>query len=170
MIEFTDDKEQIISLWRSVFSEDSREDVLFFLEKGRNIRCLGFFEDDKLVSMLFLVDCKYSDLSGKYVYAVCTDEKFRSKGYSSGLINEAKKYMNDFLWLIPAHDSLFDFYAKFGFETKLYSDKDFGNKIVFEESNEIIEYLYSGSDYTYPDGMVYSIKDFPVGSTGKINK
>lgn len=30
MIEFTDDKEQIISLWRSVFSEDSREDVLFF--------------------------------------------------------------------------------------------------------------------------------------------
>ena len=45
MIEFTDDKEQIISLWRSVFSEDSREDVLFFLEKGRNIGCLGFFED-----------------------------------------------------------------------------------------------------------------------------
>ncbi len=56
------------------------------------------------------------------------------------------------------------------FETKLYSDKNFENKIVFEESNEIIEYLYSGSDYTYPDGMVYSIKDFPVGSTGKINK
>ncbi|MDE5671235.1 MAG: GNAT family N-acetyltransferase, partial [Eubacterium sp.] len=123
MIKFTDDQEQIVSLWRSVFSEDSREDVLFFLENGKNVNCLGFFEEQKLVSMLFLVDCRYCDLKGKYVYAVCTDEKFRNKGYSSCLIKEAKKYMNDFLWLIPAHKSLFDFYAKFGFETKLYSDK-----------------------------------------------
>ncbi len=38
MIEFTDDKEQIISLWRSVFSEDSREDVLFFFRKRQKYR------------------------------------------------------------------------------------------------------------------------------------
>lgn len=170
MIRFTDDREQIISLWRSVFSEDSREDVLFFLEKSRNADCLGYFKEEKLVSMLFLIDCSYSGLNGKYVYAVCTDEKFRNKGCSSNLINEAKKYMNDFLWLIPANDALFGFYAKFGFETKLHSDAKYKNKIVFDESNEIIEYLYSGSDYTYPDGMVYSIKNFPVGNTGMIIK
>lgn len=170
MIKFTDDKEQIVSLWRKVFCEDSREDVLFFLEKSKNAKCLGCFEEENLVSMLFLVDCRYSDLHGKYVYAVCTDEKFRNKGYSSSLIYEAKKHMNDFLWLIPAHDSLFSFYAKFGFETKLYSDKEYENRIVFDENKEIIEYLYSGSDYTYPDGMVYSIKTFPVGNTGLILK
>ena len=107
MIKFTDDKEQIISLWRSVFKEDSREDVLFFLEESKNIKCFGCFEKEKLVSMLFLADCCYADLTGKYVYAVCTDEGFRNKGYSSSLIDEAKKYMKDFLWLIPAHDSLF---------------------------------------------------------------
>ena len=103
MIKFTDDKEQIISLWRSVFKEDSREDVLFFLEESKNIKCFGCFEKEKLVSMLFLADCCYADLTGKYVYAVCTDEGFRNKGYSSSLIDEAKKYMKDFLWLIPAN-------------------------------------------------------------------
>ncbi|MDE6659363.1 MAG: GNAT family N-acetyltransferase [Eubacterium sp.] len=166
MIRFTDDTEQIIELWRNVFKEDSREDVLFFLNESHHAKCLGYFEKDKLVSMLFLVDCSYSALNGKYVYAVCTNEKCRNKGYSSSLINESKKYMNDFLWLIPAHDSLFDFYAKFGFVTKLHSDKEYENKIHFDENNEIIEYLYSGSDYTYPDGMVYTNQDFPVGSTG----
>lgn len=166
MIKFTNDTEQIISLWRSVFKEDSREDVLFFLNESKNAECLGYYENEKLVSMLFLVDCSYADLNGKYVYAVCTNEKFRNKGYSSSLINEAKKHMNDFLWLIPAHNSLFGFYAKFGFETKLHSDQEYENRIVFDENKEIIEYLYSGSDYTYPDGMVYSNKVFPVGSTG----
>ena len=170
MIRFTEDKEKIISLWRSVFCEDSREDVLFFLNECKNAECLGYFEGEELVSMLFLVECSYADLKGKYVYAVCTNEKCRNKGYSSRLIDEAKKYMNDFLWLIPAHDSLFGFYAKFGFETKLHSDKEYKNKIHFDENDEIIEYLYSGSDYTYPDGMVYSIKNFPVGNTGFILK
>ena len=166
MIKFTNDTEQIIELWRSVFKEDSREDVLFFLNESKNAKCLGCYENKKLVSMLFLVDCSYADLNGKYVYAVCTNERFRNKGYSSSLINEAKRYMNDFLWLIPALDSLFRFYAKFGFKTKLHSDKEYKNRIVFDENKEIIEYLYSGSDYTYPDGMVYSDKEFPVGRTG----
>ncbi|MDE6723681.1 MAG: GNAT family N-acetyltransferase, partial [Eubacterium sp.] len=143
MIKLTDDKEKIISLWRSVFSEDSREDVLFFLKECKHAECLGCFEGKELVSMLFLVDCSFADLNGKYVYAVCTNEKYRNKGYSSSLIHEAKKYMNDFLWLIPAHDSLFDFYANFGFETKLHSDKEYENNIYFDENDEIIEYLYS---------------------------
>lgn len=170
MIRFTDDKEQIISLWQSVFIEDSREEVLFYLDECKNAECLGYFKEDKLVSMLFLVGCSYADLKGKYVYAVCTNKNFRNKGYSSSLINEAKKHMDDFLWLIPAHDFLFDFYAKFGFETKLYSDKEYKEKIHFDENKEIIEYLYSGSDYTYPEGMVYSNKAFPVGNTGIIMK
>ena len=159
MIKFTDDKEQIISLWRSVFKEDSREDVLFFLEESKNIKCFGCFEKEKLVSMLFLADCCYADLTGKYVYAVCTDEGFRNKGYSSSLIDEAKKYMKDFLWLIPAHDSLLIHVVD-------VSNKNFENQIVFDEKKEIIEYLYAGSDYTYPVGMVYSVKNFPVGNTG----
>ncbi|MEZ3421580.1 MAG: GNAT family N-acetyltransferase [Eubacterium sp.] len=166
MIEFTENREQIISLWCTVFAEDSREDAAFFLDNKKNISCLGYFENNRLVSMLFLADCVYGALKGKYVYAVCTYKAHRGRGYSSALLKEAKKFMQDFLWLIPANDSLFDFYKKAGFETKLFSNGDFENKICFDETDNIIEYLYSGSAYAFPKGMVYCEKDFPVGSTG----
>lgn len=166
LVDFAEYREQIVSLWCSVFKEDSREDAEFFIDNIKHSVCLGYFSDEKLVSMLFLVDCKYSDLKGRYVYAVCTAEEFRRKGFSTCLIEKAKEYMNDFLWLIPANDSLFGFYKKTGFEMKLFSDKSYENRIEFNESDEIIDYLYSGSDYDFPKGMVYSVKNFPVGSTG----
>lgn len=165
MIKLTDDREQIISLWSAVFG-DSREDIEFFLDECKNYSCLGLFVDGALASMLFLVDCKYAEYNGQYVYAVCTAEEHRKKGYSSSLIRDAKKQMSDFLWLIPANDGLFDFYAKHGFETKLESSGEFDNKIEFDESAEIIEYLYEGSDYEFPKGMIYSQIDLPKGGTG----
>lgn len=168
MIKFTDDREQIISLWGAVFG-DSREDIEFFLDECKNKSCLGLFVHGTLVSMLFLVDCKYSEYNGQYVYAVCTAEEHRKKGYSSRLISEAKKQMRDFLWLIPANDGLFDFYAKHGFETKLFSEDVFEYNIKFNECDEIIEYLYEGSDYEFPKGMTCSVLDLPTGGTG-INK
>lgn len=165
MIKFTEDREQVISLWNSVF-KDSREDIEFFLDECKNKSCLGLFIDGALVSMLFLIDCKYSKYNGQYIYAVCTAEEHRNKGYSSSLISEAKSHMGDFLWLIPANNGLFDFYSKHGFETKLFSNGDFESKIEFSESDEIIEYLYEGSDYEFPKGMIYSQLDLPKGSTG----
>lgn len=162
---FTEDKKQIVSLWHRVF-EDSEEDILFFLNHCKNYKCLGYFVDGSLVSMLFLVDCMYSSKSGKYMYAVCTDEEYRNQGLCGALIEESKKYMQSFLWLIPAEDDLFDFYGKFGFETKLFSTDEYENKICFNESDEIIDYLYDGSAYKYPEGMVYSEAEFPIGGTG----
>lgn len=165
MIKITNDREQIISLWSAVFG-DSREDIEFFLDECKNYDCLGLFVDDTLASMVFLVDCNYSEYNGQYVYAVCTAEEYRKKGYSSSLISEAKKQMRDFLWLIPANDGLFDFYAKHGFETKLESSGEFEYKMKFDECDEIIEYLYEGSDYEFPQGMIYSQLDLPKGGTG----
>ena len=165
MIKITDDREQIISLWSAVFG-DSKEDIEFFLDECKNYSCLGLFVGETLASMLFLVECKYSQYNGQYVYAVCTAEKYRKQGYSSSLINVAKKNMRDFLWLIPANDGLFKFYAKHDFKTKLFSEGEFENKIEFDESNEIIEYLYEGSDYEFPKGMIYATLDLPEGSTG----
>lgn len=164
-ISFTDDKKQIISLWHKVF-KDSEEDILFFLNNCKNYKCLGYFSDGSLVSMLFLVDCMYSSENGKYIYAVCTDDKYRKKGYSRALLEKSKECMNSFLWLIPAEDYLFDYYARFGFETKLFSSDEYENKISFDEADEIIDYLYDGSVYKFPKGMVYSKINFPIGGTG----
>ena len=165
MIKYTEDREQIISLWSAVFG-DNREDIEFFLDECKNKSCSGLFVDGTLVSMLFLVECKYAEYNGQYVYAVCTAGEHRKKGYSSMLISEAKKQMKDFLWLIPANDGLFDFYSKQNFETKLFSEGSFECNIEFDECDEIIEYLYEGSDYEFPKGMIYSALDLPTGGTG----
>lgn len=164
-IAFTADKDQIISLWSSVFG-DAVQDITFFLDNCTHKKCLGYFKDDILVSMIFIIECSYLDKTGGYVYAVSTYRENRGRGYASELISKAKNIGYDFLWLIPAHDSLFDYYKNLGFETKLYSDIKYENCIVFNESEEICEYLYEGSDYEYPRGMVYSELCFQEGGTG----
>lgn len=165
MIKFTDDKNQIIRLWQDVFG-DSKEDIDFFLDNCHNKSCLGYFHENELVSMLFLIDCYYAGAKGKYIYAVCTDNRYRKKGFASSLINEAKSFMNDFLWLIPAKNYLFEYYAEFGFETKLYTSYEYEHIIKFDESSEITEYLYEGSSFDLPKGMMFSYLNFPCGCTG----
>lgn len=164
-IAVTDDSSRITALWKEVFG-DTEEDITFFLENCRHKLCLGYFKDDALVSMLFLVDCFYCNRKGAYLYAVCTKSEFRGRGFVSRLIFEAKKLDYEFLWLIPAKDSLFEFYRRFGFETKLFSDGKYTNKVKFDESEEICEYLYEGGDYQYPSGMICSRCKLPVGGTG----
>ena len=164
-IAFTEDRNKIISLWSEVFG-DSSEEIEYFLENCKHKKCLGLFANGALVSMLFLVDCKYTSLYGKYIYAVCTKREFRGKGYAGALIDYAKSLDYDFLWLIPANDGLFDYYLNFGFETKLFSRGKFADSVEFDETEDIVSYLYEGSDYAFPKGMVYSKTDFPPGSTG----
>ncbi len=166
-IDFCSDEKQIINIWHSVFG-DSEDEILFFLQNCKNKKCLGVFEDDKLVSMLFLVDCKYSDLNGKYIYAVATLSEYRCRGFAGSLVKKAKHYAGDFLWLIPANGSLIDYYKKFGFEIKLYSDTEYENKIIFDENKDITEYLYEGCELKNPVGMIFSEQDFPIGGTGII--
>ncbi len=164
-IGFTTDDDSIIELWAEVFG-DSEDDIRFFLQNCKNKSCLGYYKDGHLVSMLFLIDCEYCGKNGAYIYAVCTKKAFRNAGFSSALIEKAKSQNYDFLWLIPANDSLFGFYERFGFKTKLYSDGQYKNNVTFSESADICSYLYEGSDYKFPKGMIYSDTDLPQGGTG----
>lgn len=164
-IAFTGDRAEITKLWQAVFG-DTAEDIAFFLDNCVHKRCLGAFAEGGLVSMLFLVECEYCSKSGAYIYAVCTAEKYRKQGLCALLINKAKSLGYDFLWLIPADEKLFGYYSKFGFETKLFSQGDFDNTVSFDETEEIASYLYEGSEFEYPDGMIFSQLDLPRGGTG----
>lgn len=168
-IDFCNDRRQIVDVWKSVFG-DSEQEILYFLDECKNKKCLGAFANGKLVSMLFIVNCTYGSLNGKYVYAVSTLKEYRSNGIARRLVEKAKEYADDFLWLIPAEKSLIDYYKKFGFDIKLYSYTDYSNRISFDESRNIIEYLYEGCQLEKPVGMVYTDKDFSVGDTGIIFK
>ena len=144
MIKFCDNKEEIISLWSSVFG-DSDEEISFFIDNLKNGKCLAYYEKGKAVSMFFLVDCRVGEKKGKYIYAACTLKEYEGRGYMSCLIDYAGKNFNEFLCLIPANESLIDFYSQRGFDKTAEI-----SELTFNENDEIIEYLFEGYELKKP--------------------
>lgn len=147
IVETTSYNDDIIKLWQQAFG-DSKEDVLFFLEKCANKSCLCYY-DGMLCSMLFLVDCSVNGEDFKYIYAACTSEKCRKKGYMSKLLEYCQsKYSN--LLLIPADENLVNFYSNRDFKHKIEI-----NNILFNECQEIKEYLFEGCSLKNPFALAF---------------
>lgn len=144
MIKITNNIDDIVPLWSEAFG-DSREDIVFFIDNIRNGICLAEFQNDKAVSMLYLVDCCLNSKQAHYIYAACTDSKSRKKGYMAGLI----KYCidnYDRVCLIPADEHLVNYYNKQGL-VFMHSVDD----LKFNECRELIdEYLYAGCSLDNP--------------------
>ena len=151
MIKFTNDKAGIISLWKRVFG-DSEEEISFFTDNVKNTECLAYYANEKLLSMLFLVECFIDGKKGKYIYAACTDANYEGRGLMTDLISFAKQQDYGFLCLIPASDSLIDFYKKRGFN----SPTDIDN-LSFEQIDEINEYLFEGYELSKPLVMICEV-------------
>lgn len=141
--------DEMISLWQQAFG-DSREDVIFFLNNAHNISCLCLYDNDCLCSMLFLVDCKVLGEDYKYIYAACTDKSYRSAGYMSQLLQYSQVNYKRIL-LIPADNSLVYYYSKRSFNHKA----DIHN-IIFNECDEIKEYLFEGCSLDEPFALAYN--------------
>lgn len=118
-IEFTEDATQIVALWHRVFGDDEAY-IRFFLDNCRHKSCVGAFVGERLVSMLFLLDCTYNGQQGAYVYAVATHPDYRKQGFMQKCIDYSQALDYDFLCLVPAEAYLFDVYAKFGFQSLLF--------------------------------------------------
>ena len=144
MVNAVTDKNKIIDLWQEAFG-DSREEILYFIDNLKNGKCIGILKNDELASMFFLVKCNF----GNYIYAACTRKKHRGGGYMTELLDYAKSDESP-LCLIPASDSLVDFYYKRGF-TKRARIED----IRFDECDGIKEYLLEGYSLTDPQAMIY---------------
>lgn len=143
--EYNDD---VIALWQDAFG-DSREDVEYFLTNCRHKSIIGYYDKNRLASMLFFVDCKICSEKYKYIYAACTDKKYRSHGFMTELLDYAKQ-MSDRIVLVPADNSLVGFYNGRGFETRISV-----NDIVFDEIDEIKEYLLEGCELETPFAIGY---------------
>lgn len=144
MIKITNNIDDIVPLWKEAFG-DSREDIVFFIDNIRNGVCLAEYQNDKAVSMLYLVDCSLNSKHAHYIYAACTDKKYQKNGYMAGLI----KYCidnYDRVCLIPANEHLVDYYKKQGLVFKHPVDD-----LKFNECRELIdEYLYAGCSLDNP--------------------
>jgi len=152
MIRLCKNKEDIILLWNSVFG-DSVEEILFFIENAKNSECLASYEKNQIASMLYLVDCSINGKKGKYIYAACTKREYEGRGLMSKLISYAKGLDYDYLCLIPASDSLIDFYKKRGFE----KETEIKN-LSFYQSEEIKEYLLEGYKLSEPKVLICEVQ------------
>ncbi len=114
----TQHKDEIISLWQRSFG-DSVEYITFFLNNCPDYEIVGYFTDDSLVSMFFMLNGEIDGRRCKYLYAACTAPQYRKQGIMEKLINYAKDYYTEKgfegIFLVPANEKLYSYYSKFGF-------------------------------------------------------
>lgn len=121
----------LIKLWKEVFGDDEEYIRLFFKKAYFSGECFAFTENEEVVSAFYLLKCsiKYGGkiYKGRYLYAAATLPSFRGKGLMSALIDEGIEYARkenlDFIALVPAGDSLYDYYGRFGFVESMYKYK-----------------------------------------------
>lgn len=114
-------------LWRDVFHDSDEFIDTFFSKFYRPRRTLLAFEGKKLVSMLFYMDvnCKYfkKKIKCAYLYGVATKLSERRRGHfrllHERLIEELRARRYDAVLVMPAEDSLFNFYKDFGYTISL---------------------------------------------------
>lgn len=143
-------KKDIVRLWSEAFG-DSEEDILFFTDNVKFAECLGCYQNDTLVSMLYFVQCTVDGEPSNYIYAACTSQEHRKKGYMKELLDYCKKNCTHSICLIPANESLIDYYKKNGISEVTAIDS-----ISFNENEEIIEYLFEGCELKQPIALLYT--------------
>ena len=122
MIEFAsiNDKKELSSLWQMTFLEDSQVIECFFDTVFKDVVTPVIKIDGEIASALFLLPCSIGEYNGKCVYCAMTKYSHRGKGYMKQLLDFSYNYCKengfDFLFLVPAQKSLFDYYDKCGFE------------------------------------------------------
>lgn len=118
MIEFAgkQDINALKQMWQSVFLEDEEVTEYFFQNIYADVLTPTIRIDNEIVSSLFLLDCKIGEFKGKCVYCAMTKYNHRGKGYMKKLLDFSYDWCNengyDFLCLVPAEKSLFDYYGK----------------------------------------------------------
>ena len=115
----------IVSLWNEAFG-DTAEEIMFFINnKYLPQNTLVAEENEEIASVLFLLDGTMCingiDYPSYYLYAACTLNKYRGRGFMAKLLKEAEKIALlrkiNFICLMPGEKTLFDFYEKFGYKT-----------------------------------------------------
>jgi len=133
------DKDAIILLWANCFG-DSIAYIEQFLDKRFDAsRCLIYRDSGRIVSMMFLLEgsLRTGGFQRKacYIYAACTHPRYRKRGIMAALMQRAQQEAGDLgagsLCLVPSKESLFSFYARFGFQSR------FSKKIVSLSRNSL---------------------------------
>lgn len=138
MIKICDNINDIAKLWSEAFG-DNFEDIKFFYDNIRHGKCYAYYDDGNIASMLYLIDCTLNGRQSHYVYATCTLNEYRSRGYMSKLLQFISDEY-DSVCLIPANENLIEFYSNRNIKYKNSLDD-----ISFDECEKLInDYLFEG--------------------------
>lgn len=117
MVEFATEKDinALNQMWQSVFLEDKEVTEYFFENIFKDVIAPIIRIDGEIASSLFLLDCNIGKYKGKCVYCAMTKYTHRGKGYMKKLLDFSYNWCRDnefdFLCLVPAEKSLFEYYA-----------------------------------------------------------
>lgn len=137
------DRPQIIKLWEAVFGDDQAisERLLNDFAGAENIYVA--VDNDKVIGQLLAVPCEVKGVKGSYLYALGTDPDYRSQGVMSKLMEfaecEAVKDNQSFFVLIPASNSLFEYYESKGFETIYMKNIKLNEELILSKDTVNIE-------------------------------
>ena len=116
-----------LTLFSEAFECTLKEAEGYFNTLLKNSLTLSLSFDNKKICQLFLIETDYileKPSPIYYLYAACTDIKYRGNGYMHRLIEYAKTVVvqngKHGIVLRPANNGLFDFYASCGFNKVLY--------------------------------------------------
>ena len=137
------DTGSLAALWEQVFEEDPAVTARFMRTLYRPDRTLICTEDGRLAAALYMLpvslETENRSFPAHYIYAAATDPVFRRRGIMGHLLSLAARQGEArgeaYSILLPAYDSLYDYYRRFGYE-------DFFNirEIALPELKNEVEY------------------------------
>ncbi len=168
MIRFadTDTTPLVRSMWKTCFDDTEKYMDLHFSKKYKPENTLLYFEGNICMAALQMLPYSirfYNKIVPFYYLAgLCTLPEYRNRGCMGQLIKASFEVMRErqipLCGLVPADDWLFDYYAKYGFETVFDAAPNTVNlKEILHKSNDIDE-AYTLFDKQYQMADFYILK------------
>ena len=120
-LKLTDEMRDIVHIWQQCFGETDLS-VYTFLSRYYFSHCAMTEKmDGHVVSMAFMIPCQTKFGLGAYLYGIATLPEYQHRGISTRLIINLLEHCKEngaiFSFLIPADESLDDYYSRFGYKT-----------------------------------------------------
>ena len=119
-LHLTPEQREMRSMWHEIFGDEIAE-IDSFLVRHTDAIPLIHKENERVVSMLFVVPLQMWEQSVAYIYAVATQPEYRGRGIASRLLKEALQLVEqsrkfDCVALIPSSTESKRLYERLGFE------------------------------------------------------
>lgn len=119
------------ALWQEAFHDSDEDTAHYFTRRHKHENMLVFLDGEAVAGMLSLLPMELvmgeTRQKARYIFAVATKTEYRGRGISTQLLNAAHDLIaregGAAAVLMPAEQSLYDFYQKRGYKTAFYLDE-----------------------------------------------